>query len=66
MKKQTKITFILLGLTVLSTILHNVFYAIFEVEEPVFFILTLLFALGFVVSVFWSLILMLRKKKPKD
>ena len=70
MKKQTKITFILLGLAVLSAILHNAVFAIFEIEEPVFFILTLLFALAFVVSVFWNLILILRdmlgKKKPKD
>jgi hypothetical protein len=36
---STKFSFILLGVSIVSVILHNVFYGIFKVEEPVFFLL---------------------------
>jgi Mn2+/Fe2+ NRAMP family transporter len=66
MEKQTKITYILVGLSVLSVILHNAFYGLFKIEEPVFFILTFVFAISFVISVIYSTISYFKKGEPKD
>jgi len=66
MKKETKITYILFGLAVLSVILHNAFYGIFKIEEAVFFTLASIFLLGFVISAIYDVILVLRKKGPDD
>jgi len=66
MEKQTKIIYILVGLSILSVILHNAFYGLFEIEEPVFFILTFVFAISFVISVIYSTISYFRKGEPKD
>jgi len=51
MKKQTKISYLLFGLTAFSFILHNAIFAVFKIEEPVFFILTFLFGLGWVILI---------------
>jgi|GEM_PF-3654014 len=50
-KKLTKLqsAFISFGLAIITAVLHNAVYAIFGVEEAVFFILTLLFLLSFIV-----------------
>jgi hypothetical protein len=37
-----------------SAILHNVFSGIFKTDEPVFFILTFLFAVAALVSLIWG------------
>jgi len=66
MGKQIKITYILVGLSVLSVILHNAIYGLFKIEEPVFFILTFVFAISFVISVIYSTISYFRKGEPKD
>ena len=66
MKKETKITYILFGLAVLSAILHNAFYGIFKIEEAVFFIFALVFLLGFIISTIYDVILVLRRKGPDD
>lgn len=66
MEKQTKITYILVGLSVLSIILHNAFYELFKIEEAVFFVLTFVFAISFVVSVIYSTISYFKKGEPKD
>jgi len=66
MEKQTKITYILVGLSVISVILHNAFYGFFKIEEPVFFILTLIFAISFVVSVIYSTVSYFKRGIPKD
>jgi len=66
MEKQTKIIYILVGLSILSVILHNAFYGLFKIEEPVFFILTFVFAISFVISVIYSTISYFRKGGPKD
>ena len=66
MEKQTKITYILLGLAVLSAIVHNAFYGVFKIEEPVFFFLTLVFVFGFVISVVFNTFSYIRKGEPKD
>jgi len=65
MKKQTKITYILFGLTVISLILHNAIYRIFKIEEPVFFILTFVFALAFVVSGIYNILNIIGSRKNK-
>lgn len=51
MLTKVKLAGILLGLTIISIILHNMFYAVLGVEEPMFFILSLLFALVFAIYV---------------
>ena len=66
MEKQTKITYILFGLAAISVILHNAISAYLKTEEPVFFTLTSIFLLGFVISVIYDVILVLRKRQPKD
>ena len=66
MEKQTKIIYILVGLSILSVILHNAFYGLFKIEEPVFFVLTFVFAISFVISVIYSTISYFRKGEPKD
>ena len=48
---KAKLAGILLGLTILFVILHNMFYVILGVEEPIFFILSLLLAFVFVIYV---------------
>ncbi len=62
MKKQTKITCFLLGSAIVFSILHNAIYAIFKFEEPVFFILCLLAALGFFISVIYNIITYIKNK----
>jgi len=66
MEKQVKIIYILVGLSILSVILHNVIYGLFKTEEPVFFILTFVFTISFVVSVIYSTISYFKKGKPRD
>ena len=66
MTKQIKIIYILVGLSVFSVILHNAIYGIFKIEEPVFFILTFVFAIFFVASVIYNTISYFRKREPKD
>ena len=62
MKKQTIITYSLLGSAIVFSILHNVIYAVFKFEEPVFFILSLLAALCFFVSVISNTIAYIKNK----
>jgi hypothetical protein len=66
MEKQTKITYILFGLVVFSILLHNAFYGLFKIEEPVFFTLTFVFVLGLVVSVIYNTIIHIKRGEPKD
>jgi len=66
MQKQTKISYWLITGAIISVILHNAIYGLFGVEEPVFFILTLLLALAFVVSVVYNIVTYIRKGTPKD
>jgi hypothetical protein len=66
MEKETKITYLLFGLIILFIILHNAFSAFFKTEEPVSFILTLVFTLGFAISVIYNTITCIRKGEPKD
>lgn len=56
MKNLIKIPLLLLGLAIISAIVHNAIYALFEVEEPVFFILTFVFLLGAIVFAVYKMI----------
>jgi len=53
---------LLLVMTVVSSILHNLIYGLTGIEEPVFFLLTLIFLFGFVVLVIYMIIKYLKKK----
>lgn len=66
MGKQIKISLLILILAVISAVLHNAVYGLFGFEEPVFFSLTLLLFLAFVVSIGFNIFTYIRKGKPKD
>ena len=66
MTKQTGITYILVGLSILSAVLHNASYGLFKIEEPVFFVLTFIFAISFVIFVIYNTVSYFGKGEPKD
>lgn len=66
MEKQTKISFGLLALSIVLAVLHNALYGLIGIEEPVFFSLTLLLALAFVISLAYNIFTYSQKGKPKD
>ena len=57
-----KLPLILFISTIVSIILHNLIYALFGFEEPVFFILSLILALAFVISIIYLIIHKIKKK----
>lgn len=61
-----KTTYLLFGLSILSVILHNAISAYFKIEEPVFFVLTFVFLLSFVISVIYSTISYIKKGEPRN
>ena len=65
MKKPIKLSLIFFGAAVISTLLHNLISGLIEKEEPVFFILTFVFLLATIISVFYSIIKSFTKKKEK-
>jgi len=66
MEKQTKITYLFFGLAILSSVLHNAVFAIFKFEEPVFFFLSLISILCFILSIIYNTFTYIRKGKPED
>lgn len=62
MSKYIKKPLIFLGAAVVSVILHNLIYGLFEFEEPVFFMLAFIFAFGFVITVIYNLIKYLKTR----
>jgi len=66
MEKQTKITYILFGLAILSIALHNLIFGIFEIEEPVSFTASLVLILGFALSIIYNVITYIKRGEPKD
>lgn len=66
MEKQTKVTFWMIGGSIVSSIFHNFVYGAFGVEEPLFFLLGLGLFLGFLVSVVYNVFTYRTKGKPKD
>lgn len=66
MTKAIKISYILFGLAVLSSLIHNAIYGIFKFEEPICLMLAVLLFLAFAVSVIYNLSTHIAKGKPKD
>jgi len=66
MEKQTKLSYYLLASSIISSVLHNVVYGLFGVEEAIFFSLTLLLALAFIISIFYNIFTYIKNGKPKD
>ena len=62
MKKiLNKNPFWFLLLALVSTVLHNAFYAIFKFEEPVLFLLTFVFAGIFIINAIYIIIIFIKK-----
>lgn len=53
---KLRLAFISLGLFVVAVVLHNAIYAIFGIEEAIFFILALFFLLSFIIFILFSLL----------
>lgn len=66
MEKRTKIAYFIFISALLGIILHNLIYAIFNLEEAVFFTITSLAISAFVVYILIQTIIYLKTKKPKD
>lgn len=67
MEKQTKTTYLLFGLALISFFIHNILTSfIFKDGEPVFFALFLILGLGFVISIVRNLITYSQNGEPKD
>ena len=62
MKNRIKNYFFLLVTSVLSAVLHNAFYGVFKIEEPIFFFLTFIF-LGWMIVLFFKDLISLFWKK---
>jgi len=63
---ETLLPFWLLGSAVLTAILHNFIYVIFQIEEAILLIMTLVLFFGFVVSVIYNVLLYINQGKPTD
>lgn len=66
MKKPIKLSLIFFALTIVSAILHNLVSGWIGKEEPVFFILTFVFLLAMIISVFYGIIKGFTKKEDKN
>ncbi|MFW5990738.1 MAG: hypothetical protein ACOCQX_00775 [Candidatus Nanoarchaeia archaeon] len=65
-KRQSRITLLLLLGVFLSVILHNAITWIFGFQEPVFFILTFLFSIACIISAIYTFILISKSKKANS
>ena len=63
---ETLLPFWLLGSAVITSILHNFIYAIFQVEEAMLMLITLLLVLGFIISIIYNVLLYINQGKPTD
>ncbi len=66
MTKSVILSYLLFGLSIVSGFVHNAIYGLFLVEEPVFFMLNLIFFLAFLISVFYNIVIYMKTGKPKD
>ncbi len=66
MELQTKITYWLVAAGFGGAILHNLFYGLTGIEEPVFFMIGIIGLFCFPFSVLYNIITYIRNKKPKD
>jgi hypothetical protein len=65
MKKQMKTLFLFFALFIICAFLHNAIWGLFRIEEPVFFVLALMFFVALIVSIFYNLGVWVRKTKKK-
>jgi hypothetical protein len=61
MKKNIKIAIFILAISLTSALIHNAIYAVFKIEEPVFFTIALLLIPFFFVYLIYSSIKFLKK-----
>jgi len=67
MKNPIKISLFSLGIFVLATVLHNFFYALFGIEEPVTFLIAIVSLAVFIISTIYSILLYIKSgKTTKD
>jgi len=66
MTKRIILCYVLVVLSALSAVLHNILSAAQNGEDILFFVLTLLFTVGFVASVLYCTISYIRKGEPAD
>jgi len=66
MGKQISIIYLLFFLVLISIFFHNFLSGFFEFEEIVFFILTFVFFVLMVISLFYNAVTYFRKGEPKD
>ena len=66
MTKWTKIALLLLGLFLLSTVIHNIIYGLIGKEEPVFFSLSLLSLATFIIWLALNIIIFIKKRLIKQ
>jgi len=62
---SVKNIYLLFGLSIISAVLHNFLSVSFE-NESVFFILTFIFLLSFVISVIYSTLSYFKRGEPKN
>ncbi|MDP7180069.1 MAG: hypothetical protein QF824_02280 [Candidatus Woesearchaeota archaeon] len=65
MKRRIKILIFLPLAFIVFAILHNLVDALFGVEEAIFFILSLLSALGFIISIIYNIIILIKNVSRK-
>jgi len=66
MTKRIILCYVLIALAVLSVVLHNALSAAQKSEDALFFLLTLVFTIGFVASVLYCTINYMKKGQPED
>ena len=66
MTKAVKNSYIFLIGSVLSMIMHNFIAAIFHFEDAIFFLLTFILFLAFIISIIYNLVTYILKRQPKD
>lgn len=66
MEKQTKLSYWLIVSSIICATLHNLTYGLLGIEEPIFFLLTLLFFFAFIVSVVYNIFTYIKEGEPKD
>ncbi|MBT3985190.1 hypothetical protein HOD38_00050 [archaeon] len=66
MSRQLRIIWLLFSISIISTVLHNFFYAIFKFEDAIFFILSILCFFILIGYLIYNIYTKITKKQPKD
>jgi hypothetical protein len=66
MTKRIILCYVLIVLSALFAVLHNILSAAQNGEDVLFFVLTLVFTVGFVASVLYCTVSYIKKGEPKD